>query len=100
MVLSDVYAEVAPLLGLVGAIRALVGWGLAAALYVLVSAQGGLPAVLLAAVATLELSARVVRARAVAASVSAALLLIERVVAIGAGREAAVAIVIRVRLLG
>lgn len=61
MVLPDVDAEVAPLLGLVRAVGALVGWRLAAALHVLVPAQGGLPAVLLAAVAALELPARVVR---------------------------------------
>lgn len=65
VVLPDVHAEVAPLLGLVRAVGALVGWGLAAALDVLVPAQGRLPAVLLTAVPALELAARVVRVVAV-----------------------------------
>lgn len=69
VVLPDVHAEVAPLLGLVRAVGALVGWGLAAALDVLVPAQGRLPAVLLAAVPALELTARVVRVVAVSLAV-------------------------------
>lgn len=50
MMLADVHPEVAPLLGLVGAVGARVARLLAAALDVLVAAQRRLPAVLLAAV--------------------------------------------------
>lgn len=64
VVLADVHAEVAALLGAVGAVGALVAGRLAAALHVLVAAQRGLPAVALAAVAALELAAGVVVAAA------------------------------------
>lgn len=60
VVLADVHAQVAALLGAVGAVGALVAGRLAAALHVLVAAQRGLPAVALAAVAALELAAGVV----------------------------------------
>lgn len=67
MVLADVHAEVAALLGLVRAVGALVRRRLAAALHVLVPSQRRLPAVLLAAVPALKLPAGVVaRAAAVA----------------------------------
>jgi len=46
-------AEIAALLGFVGAVWALVRWLLAAALDILVATQCGLPAILLAAMATL-----------------------------------------------
>lgn len=62
MVLANVDAEVAALLGLVRAVGALVRGRLAAALHVLVPAQGRLPAVLLTAVSALELAAGILRA--------------------------------------
>lgn len=58
MVFTDVDPQVAALLGSVGAVRTLVRGSFTAALYVLVSTQGGLPAVLFPAVTTLELARR------------------------------------------
>lgn len=60
VVLADVHAQVAALLGAVGAVGTLVGGRLAAALHVFVPPQRGLPTVSLAAVPTLELATGVV----------------------------------------
>lgn len=77
------------------------GWCLAAALHVLVAPQGGLPAVLLAAVLALELAAGVVRAVAVALPVLQVGLAVARVVSEGrVAGEAAAAVVEGVGLLG
>lgn len=80
------------------------GWGLAATLHVLVAAQGGLPAILLTAMLTFELSARVVRTVSVSLPVSFHVWFgVEAVVAVNAARvagEPAVTVVERVRLFG
>lgn len=106
VVLADVHAQVAALLGAVGAVGALVRGRLAAALHVLVAPQRGLPAVALAAVLALEVARRVLArlalGRPALLSPLPPVAPVPRLVRERArvGREAAVRVVERVGVLG